>query len=366
MTKRRASFLLLMLLLVPYALCQSGAQMVQMRVSIVWSDGTHFGDTSQVNLPNAGSSERHSAGGQAVTGNTVTNLAIRIQVIASSGGTIAEASPDGEGNAVFSVEGAIQSGNTIEFPAYNIRVFGPDIDETWAERVRPGQGDSMVTIHIHRKGGKKGPGGMVSVAALKIPGKAQKQFERGQKALLKNKYSAAHDYFQKAISIYPQYDAAYNALGVTLMKLNDPKGGRAAFENAIRINDKFAPAYVNLARVLGGEQQYDAAANALHRSLSIEPLNPEALSMLCQYDVLRGSYAEVPGLAQKLHSVPHDGQALGHFAAGNALEHLNRPSEAIFEYMLFLKEAPTDRLAANAKNAVERLRGQTSQANNPQ
>ena len=359
MMKRRASLLLLMLLSVPYAVGQGSSQMVQLRVSILWSDGARFTDRSQGSVPNSGGTDQ-SIGGQVGTGNSVSNLAIRIAVIASSGGTVAEASPDGEGNAVFSVQGAIQSGNTIEFPAYNIRVFGPEIDEAWLERVRPGQGDSLVTIRIHRKGEKKGAGGLVSVAALKIPGKARKEFERGQKYLSKNKYPAARVSFQKAIAIYPQYYEAYNALGVTLMKLNDTTGGRKAFESAIRVNDKFAPAYVNLARVLGSAKEYDAAAADLQRSLSIEPLNPEALSLLCQYDVLRGSYAEVPGLAQKLHSIPHDGQALAHFAAGNALEHLNRPTEALYEYMLFMKEDPTSKLSSEAKSAVDRL--QLSQA----
>lgn len=85
--------------------------------------------------------------------------------------------------------------------------------------------------------------------------------------------------------------------------------------------------------------------------------------MLCQFDVLREKYDDVPAIAQKLHSIPHDGNALCHFAAGNALEHLNRPTEAIYEYMLFMKEDPTSNLSANARESVDRLRRQSNQAN---
>lgn len=342
-------------------------QNVEMRVTVVWADHHHFGDRQDSNvqgLPGA-SNSKTAGSGEHVSGNSLTNMDIRVMLINGDGSTFAENSPDSEGTVKFIVVGSITNPNngTRVYPAYRLRVHGSTIEEQSLDNLQPGLTDRMVTVELHKKGEKKGAGGgIVSANALKIPHKAEKEFERGQKALAKNRLPEARDYFQKAVSIYPQYDTALNALGVVLMKLGDARGGRKAFEQAVTANDKFAPAYVNLARVMAGESKYDDAAMSLLRSLSLEPLNPDALSMLCQFDVIREKYDDVPALAQKLHSIPHDGQALCHFAAGTALERLNRPTEAIYEYMLFMKEDPNSKLSADAMESVDRLRQQQNQA----
>lgn len=362
------SFAAITLPLVFLASCAfAQSQSVEMQVTLLWANGHHRlsqNDDAELGLPGAATNSQGS-GGEALSGNSVSNMDIRISVIGDAGSTVAEDSPDSEGMAKFIVVGSFTNPTTgsRSFPVYRIRVRGSNIEEQFLENVQPGLGDRMVTIELHKKGEKKGAGGgIVSANTLKIPHKAEKEFEKGQKALGKKKLAEALAHFQKSIAIYPSYDAAYNAMGVALRMAGDNAGGQKAFEKAIAINDKFALAYVNLARVLGSQKKFEEAAGYLSRSLSVEPLNPDALSMLCQFDVIRGKYDDVPALAQKLHSIAHDGQALCHYAAGNALEHLNRSAEAIYEYMLFMKEDPTSNLSANARESVDRLRQQLNQA----
>ena len=353
-------------LFVSGALAQQ-SQNVEMRITVLWADHHAFGDQQDGNVTGipGTNNPKSAASGEPVSGNSVSNMDIRVMLINEDGSTIAESSPDSEGTVKFTVVGSVtnpSNGSRI-FPVYRLRVRGATIEEQFIDNLQPGLADRMVSVELHKKGEKKGSGGgIISANSLKIPHKAEKEFQRGQKAFLKNKLSAARDYFQKAVTIYPQYDVALNALGVVLMKLGDPVTGQKAFEQAVAANDKFAPAYVNLARIMAREKKYDDAALLLTRSLSLEPLNPEALSMLCQFDAIREKFDDVPALAQKLHSIPHDGQALCHFAAGNALEHLNRPTEAIYEYMLFMKEDPTSNLSAEAREAVDRIRQQQNQA----
>ena len=346
------------------------SQNVEMRVTVTWADGRRLGadEGNAPGLPDS-AGKTGSATGEHVSGNAVTNMDIRVMLLNDDGSTIAETSPDSEGTVKFLVIGVVMNSATgaRSYPSYRLRVRGAAIEETFVDNLQPGLADRMVTVELHRKGEKKaGGGGLVSAAALKIPRKAEKEFARGQKELAKNKLTDAKATFQRAVEIYPKYDTAYNSLGFVLFKLGDTAGAKRAFEQAVAANDKYAPAYVNLARLLAMDKKYDEAAGSLSRSLALEPLNPEALSLLCQYDVIRGKYDDVPGLAMKMHSVPHDGQALGHYAAGNALEHLNRPTDAIFEYMLFMKEDPTSKLSANAKQEVDRLQQLVGQANHPQ
>lgn len=344
-------------------------QYVEMRITLLWANGQRLNsDKDATGLPSTGDS-RSAGSGERVGGNSVSNMEIRVILLNDDGSTVGEGSPDGEGVVKFHVVGSATNpvNGTKSYPAYRLRVRGTNIEEQIIDGLQPGLGDRMTTVELHRKGEKKSAGGgLISAAGLKIPRAAEKEFQKGQKELAKNKLPEARVAFEHAVTIYSKYDQAYNGLGVVLMKQGDPAGGRKAFEQAVAANDKFAPGYVNLARLQALDKNYDAAAASLSRSLSLEPLNAEALSMLCQYDVIREKYDEVPALAQKMHSVPHDGQALGHFAAGSALEHLNRPTDAIYEYMLFIQEDPTSKLAAAAKQEVDRLRQMVGQTNSPQ
>jgi len=293
-----------------------------------------------------------------VRGNSVSNMSIRIQVRNDMGQVVAESSPSSQGDATFTLVASVTNVRGVkEDVVYRVRIYGPDIEEENIENVDPGGGDRFLNITIRRKGEKHGQGGVVSANSLKIPGKAEKEFTRGTKALDEKKLPEAREHFEKAIELYPSYDLAYNGLGATLIEMKDIEGARTAFKKAIQVNDKFAGGYRNLARISAGDKDYATAVDLLQRSLALEPLNPEAPSRLCQFDYLLGKDTEVPELARKLHSLPHDGMELAHYAAASSLERMNKPDEAIGEYTLFLKEAPAgSNLVTTAKDSIERCR----------
>jgi tetratricopeptide (TPR) repeat protein len=335
-------------------------QQVQFKVILNWSNGASFNDKQDVTgMPGVQGTSRDAAGGgQPVRGNSVSNMSIRIQVKNDMGQVVAESSPSSQGDATFNLVGSVTSSRGVkEDVIYRVRITGPDIEEENIEGVDPAAGDRFLTVTIREKGGKREKGGgIVGANSLKIPGKAEKELTRGDKALQDKKYPEARDHYQKAIELYPQYDLAYNGLGATLIEMKDIDGARNAFQKSVQVNDKFAGGYRNLARISASEKDYIKAVDLLHHSLSLEPLNPEALSRLCQFDYLLGNDTEVPELARKLHSLPHPGQELAHFAAASSLERMNKPDEAIGEYTLFLKEAPESNLTAAAKTAIERCR----------
>jgi tetratricopeptide (TPR) repeat protein len=334
--------------------------MVQFKVVLSWASGGGFSDKQDVSgMPGVQGNSRQAAGVQPVAGNTVTNMAIRIQVQNDMGQTVVEASPSTQGDANFTVLGTVTSANGLKQDViYRVRVSGTDIEEENIENVDPAGGDRILNVTIRRKGEKRDRGaGVVSANSLKIPGKAEKELTRGNKALEEKKLPEAREHFEKAIEFFPNYDLAYNGLGATLIEMKDIEGARKAFEKSIAVNDKFASGYRNLARISASEKDYIKAADLLQRSLSLEPLNPEALSRLCQFDYLLGKDTEVPELARKLHTLPHDGMELAHYAAASSLERMNKPDEAIGEYTLFLKEAPAgSNLVTTAKDSIERCR----------
>lgn len=355
---RRPLFVFALLSLALTAQAQN-VRTVQFRVVLVWSDGSNLAEKQDVSgMPGVQGTSRDGGAGQPLGGNAVSNMEIRISVLNDVGQTVAEASPSSQGDATFNVIGTVRSSNGLQQDVvYRVRVRGANIEEENIENVVPASQDRILTVRIRRKGEKSsGGGGVVAANALKIPGKAEKEFDKGSKALDEKKLLEAKAHFQKAIELYPKYDVAYNGLGVTLLQLGDLDGGRSAFEKSIEVNDKFAAGYRNLSRILARQKDFAQAAELLQRSLSLEPLNADALSRLCQYDYLIGKDTDVAELARKLHSIPHDGEALAHFAAGSSLERMNKPDEAILEYSIFVKEAPDSKLVGAAQEAIERCR----------
>lgn len=368
--QRLCVLLSLLSVLAPLVYSQSrqggGATTVQFKVILAWANGGSFSDKQDVEgMPGVQGTNRDSAG-QPIRGNSVSNMAIRIAVQNDMGQTIAENSPSSQGDATFTVVGTVRNAQGLtQDVTYRVRVYGADIEEENIENVTPAEGDRVLTINIRRKGEdkKRSAGGLVSATALKIPKKAEKEFDRGDKALEKKSYPEARDHFQKAIELYPSYDVAYNGLGATLIETGDLAGAQKAFEKSIQVNNKFAPGYRNLAQIAAHDKDYVKAANLLEQSLVLEPLNPEALSRLAQYDYILGKDTAVPELARKMHGLPHSGQAMAHFAAAASLERMNKPDEAIGEYTLFVKEAsPENSLLSAAKAAIARCREKLNEA----
>jgi tetratricopeptide (TPR) repeat protein len=161
-----------------------------------------------------------------------------------------------------------------------VRIFGPGIEEhTEIVEIEAVERRKMVRIMVNAKTGAGGASTetgtlpaarMVSAARLTVPEKAQKEFRKGSEATEKKEWEKAKSHFEAAIALYPDFDVAYNGLGVALSALGDTKSARPAFEKAIKVNDGFAEAYRNLARIALAERDYQEVDNLLTRSLSTE------------------------------------------------------------------------------------------------
>lgn len=341
------------------------SQVVELRIYITYQDGSRIGELESSGQAGVTSGNASAASGSQRASGGISNMAIRVQIIDPEGGGVAsEGYPNGEGVATFRVVGSVLKDGVRHFPSYRIRVFGSEIEELWLENVEPGRADRFVNVSIRRKGEKpllKSDRGTVSATGLMVPKKAQKEIDKGNEALADKKLAEAKIHFEKAIEIYPQFDQAYNNLGVVLVETGDLDAAKKAFEKALELNDKFARAYVNLARLAMRTSDFTTASGLLKNSLSIEPLNPDALSMACQAEVMSQNYDEVIVLAKRLHGVPHQGMPICHFGAGLAYQNLDRPGNAIDEYNLYLQEAgPSDTLIGKARTAIEELSKQTA------
>jgi Tfp pilus assembly protein PilF len=248
---------------------------------------------------------------------------------------------------------------------HRVRVYGIEIHEYSGEfDIEPRESSHLERIRVRLKPGAasvpSAGAGSVPAIRLRIPAGAQKEFHKGAQALGHKDWQEAKKRFEAAIARYPDYDLAYNGLGVALGGNGDQQAGRQAFEKAISLNPHLAEAYRNLSRISMSERKYEEADTLLTKSLDADPLNAWALTYAAYAELQLRKFSEAIAHARKAHDLPHQGLASVHIVAARALEATQQPGEALAEYRRYLEEDPNGRDAARAREAVARLNSSTS------
>jgi Flp pilus assembly protein TadD len=249
-----------------------------------------------------------------------------------------------------------------------IRITGPGIED-YSETIQIVRQQSRDTenIVVRSKGtgaqtviGSAGNSDVVSASRLKVPDKAAKEFKSGSKALEAKDYAEAKKRFSNATAIYGDYELAYNGMGVAQMSSGDAVSARASFQKAISIDDHFAEAYRNLARISLSEHNFEEMDDLLTKSLQTDPLDAWALTYAAYAELQTHKFDLAITHARAANDVPHPGLASVHIVAANALQATGQEDEALKEYQAYLKEDPNGRDAARAKQAIASLGGTAS------
>jgi tetratricopeptide (TPR) repeat protein len=100
---------------------------------------------------------------------------------------------------------------------------------------------------------------------------------------------------QKAVEIYPEYDAAWALLGEVRMEQGKAKEAEAAFSKAAEVNPVAVKPRLGLAQLALEAQQWEEASRLAQEALELEPNTPRGLL----YTGLASYYAEQYGEAMK-------------------------------------------------------------------
>ncbi|MEJ2245449.1 MAG: tetratricopeptide repeat protein [Acidobacteriota bacterium] len=141
----------------------------------------------------------------------------------------------------------------------------------------------------------KRTGKVVSVTNLKASKPAREALEKGKKAFKQDEYDAAENYFQSALSIYPQYADAWIELGWLYQKQKNYEAARKAYIKASDTDKLFVNPYIRLAQLSAIEQKWEDAMKYSDKALSLDPVAfPEALFLkaLAHYNLDQLDLAE--------------------------------------------------------------------------
>lgn len=289
------------------------------------------------------------------TNDRAVSMGVRVELVTSNELSVSQGFTDDTGQAFFS---------RVQFGYYRLKVSGIGVEDVTTNnfQISRGEGTHHEYVRVLAKdtGGviSLGSGPPVSAVELNVPAGARKEYDAGMTALSQKDWPGARARFEKALEIYPQYARASNGLGVVFMNTGEPARGRQAFEAALRLDDHLAAAALNLGTIAYKEKRYAEAEELLTKSLSNDPLSPEALLHLANTQLLLGKATEAVSTAHRLHNLEHGQFTLVHLIAARALETLKRPTEAAAEYQLYLQESPTGPAAGRARAGLQALQSQ--------
>lgn len=185
------------------------------------------------------------------------------------------------GQAIAGLDGRFQIGN-LRPGDYQLRVTngaGGVIEQQYV-RVN-GVGD-FVTVRLPEVKREQPLSGTVSVARLghKVPGKAQKEFDRAVKAAERNDSQKAIEHLKKAIEIDPDFMEAYNNLGARYLRMNQPAEAAVYLERAVELDGSSSQAHSNLAIAYLLLQRFEEAEREARQAVTLDATSNRARYVL--------------------------------------------------------------------------------------
>src|ERR1700689_4963836 len=113
----------------------------------------------------------------------------------------------------------------------------------------------------------------ISTARLAVPGKASSEYQKGCGAYKDQKLPQAEGHIRKAITVYPDYAAAWVLLGQVLNAQNKRDKAREACSQGSSVDPKYVAPYLCLAEFAAIESDWEQVEKLSERALALDPVN---------------------------------------------------------------------------------------------
>jgi Tfp pilus assembly protein PilF len=195
----------------------------------------------------------------------------------------------------------------------------------------------------------------VSAKQLKIPAKAQRQLEQGNRAADKNDHKTARKHYAKAIELFPDFSDVYNNLGTIALLEGDVARAERHFIRALEIDDSNLNSLLALAKVRFADHNAAEAEKLTTRFLQLQPFDAEGLTLMALIKLRSGELDEALRICARASESSESGIALTHLVAGLAYESKNDRQQAVAEYQKFLAKSQNGEVAEQVQLRVNSL-----------
>jgi tetratricopeptide (TPR) repeat protein len=221
------------------------------------------------------------------------------------------------------------------------------------ENVYVGLMESTVDLRFAEPAGSSSENASsVSVAQMKVPGKARNAFEKAREAFANNKFDEAEKQVGKALGIYPHFAEAITLQGLLFLQKNDLAQSQREFESAIQWDPNYSMAYLALGTVMNSHGHYDDATRTLERSISISPDLWQGYFEMAKSYLGKGMYDKALQVANKAQTLAPSNFATIHLLKAYALLPQKLYKDAVQELQAFLSRSPKGPSAEQAQQLL--------------
>lgn len=190
----------------------------------------------------------------------------------------------------------------------------------------------------------------------KAPDRARREYEKGVRFLIQKNFGGAVEDLKKAVSIYPSFVSAHNALGSAYLNLAQNEPAQTEFSTAVALDNHLPYSYLNLGWAQLALKDFSSAQASIEKATKLAPLDLHLLMALDYAELLNNDYSAVIATAQQVHGRKHDGAAVVHYFAAAAYQGLNNLQSTQDELQTFLSEAPTSPFADSARQMITQIK----------
>ncbi len=234
---------------------------------------------------------------------------------------------------------------------YRMTATNPEVAEQFSE---PAESDStrsfanrlQVDLYLRlpvKVGGKEDRPGVVSLeeAAQRIPGGARKSHDEATKLLRAGDEAGAIRQLNRAIDEYPEYFQALTERGSIAMGRNRLAEAITDFEQALRINGRYGPAWQGLGYCQLQQRRFEEAVGSLERAYAAAPRVPLTLLLLGYGNLSLNRYLPAQQCLEEALRIDERAAARAHVYLGEIVARAGGYEKAADHIKQYLKLNPT-------------------------
>ena len=192
----------------------------------------------------------------------------------------------------------------------------------------------------------------------KAPAAARREYDKGTRFLILKNYSGAVEHLTKAVSIYPSFVTAHNALGSVYLNQNRSESAQTEFSLAVALDSHLPYSYLNLGWAQLALKNFASAQDSMQKAAKLAPLDLHLLIAQSYAQLLNKDYAAAIATSQQVHSRKHQDAAIVHYFAAASWQAQANLQQTQTELGIFLAEAPTSPFADVARQMIAEIKDQ--------
>jgi tetratricopeptide (TPR) repeat protein len=202
--------------------------------------------------------------------------------------------------------------------------------------------------------------GTVSVAQMKVPEKARKEFHKAEEAMRKHKIEDSRQHIENALQLAPNYAAALTLRGILDLGENKFDQARSECEQAIGSDPNYGMGYVVLGATYNAMARFDDALRTLERGVALVPQSWQGHFEMSKALLGKAHYEEALRQINRAGELVPASYPAIHLVRAHAFLGLKNYSQAITELEQYLGGAPNGVDAANARETLDEARAFTA------